>query len=81
MSNNISYNGYTNYETWNVSLWIDNDYEVYKNKSLFTDTGKWSKVMAKAFFEYHYGETTPDLKKEDMKLVNWEEVAEVLNGE
>jgi len=22
---NMSYNGYVNYETWNVSLWLDND--------------------------------------------------------
>lgn len=25
MSNNTSYNGYTNYATWAVNLWIDNE--------------------------------------------------------
>ena len=25
----MSYNGSTNYETWNVALWLDNDYESY----------------------------------------------------
>ena len=24
-----SYNGYANYETWNVALWIQNDYGFY----------------------------------------------------
>lgn len=30
-----AYNGYTNYATWNVSLWIDNDpalYEYYRDQ-------------------------------------------------
>ena len=25
----MSYNGWTNYDTWNVALWLDNDYESY----------------------------------------------------
>jgi hypothetical protein len=25
MATDTTYNGYTNYETWNVSLWLDND--------------------------------------------------------
>ena len=25
----MSYNGWANYETWNVALWLDNDYESY----------------------------------------------------
>lgn len=25
----MTYNGWTNYETWNVALWLDNDQESY----------------------------------------------------
>lgn len=28
----MSYNGWTNYETWNVALWIDNEPGTYKER-------------------------------------------------
>lgn len=27
----MSYNGYKNYPTWNLNLWMDNDYGTYKH--------------------------------------------------
>jgi len=28
----MTYEGWTNYETWNVALWIDNEYAIYLSK-------------------------------------------------
>jgi hypothetical protein len=34
-----AYNGYKNYETWNVALWIGNDESLYKQAKKFKHWG------------------------------------------
>lgn len=33
---NTKYNGWTNYETWNANLWIDNDWHLSEHIALIT---------------------------------------------
>lgn len=34
---NETYNGWSNYETWNVALWLQNDFEFYSIASQCSD--------------------------------------------
>jgi hypothetical protein len=38
----ISYNGWTNYETWNVALWINNDEGLY---NLALEVGNYTDLV------------------------------------
>lgn len=35
MSKTTTYQGWKNYETWNVALWINNEYPLYLSATLF----------------------------------------------
>ena len=58
----ISYNGWENYETWNVALWIDNDEELY---NLAMECGDYETLVTRLYDEYGVSETRDGVKFAD----------------
>jgi len=81
------YNGWTNYETWVVSLWMDNEQSTY---DFFREQARhWTDVdrFADCLKEYHE-ELLPklkgfaaDLMNAAMSEVNWFEIASHLKAD
>ena len=67
------FNGWSNYETWNVSLWIQNDYETYR-KCL----GETSDDSCIPRLELLGGQMTPDGVRWMDGLINTQELDEML---
>jgi hypothetical protein len=59
------YNGWANYETWNVALWIGNEYGLYDLARNFSDYDELANVM---FMEYGMKETGDGVKWNDPKI-------------
>ena len=86
------YNGYTNYETWNVSLWIDNDHGTYsytrEQSEAFRDDAygyaDWLKEFVTEDNTESFGTAAvaeqsnlaSDLLSAALSEVNWYEIAE-----
>jgi hypothetical protein len=75
----MKYNGYTNYETWSVLLWASNEEHLYRQTEKFV---YWSAHLAafdhkcQTFFRDMFPNGTPDMDSaDDMKLVDWKEIA------
>lgn len=74
--NNTEYNGWTNWETWQIPLWIDNDEGDYLmkrrllNHRSFCDANCAEQIARQAF-----PDGTPDMSPGDMERVNWTEIA------
>lgn len=80
-----TYNGWTNYETWNVSLYINNEFELYQMACAFA---KGRKYYANGTVTYNnflpflknaYGLNTPDGVAWDASNLDHKELDEMLN--
>ena len=87
-STNKTYNGWTNYETWNVKLWLDNDEDsyIYWNDTAhgLKDASNGTAQLADQL-EAEHAETLPELTgwhadflRAAFSEVNWYEIAEHL---
>ena len=83
-----TYNGYTNFETWLIALYIDNDAKLNDgiNTVYSPDVYEFSNNL-KDFFNdmvYHIGEALPgsslpvDLLNVALSAVNWVEIASLI---
>jgi hypothetical protein len=60
-----TYNGWANYETWNVALYIDNDYESYQIALTCKD---FSEYRDRFIDQFETGYTMDDVSLFDEKL-------------
>lgn len=73
------YNGWTNWATWNVALWLDNEYPWYRAKLAFIKAAPRDADDVEDFVMGLLPNGTPDFKSEGgvkcYKDVNWDELA------
>jgi len=87
---NKEYNGYTNYETWLVSLWIDNDEGLQRywiEESEHIESVSSLQDSLQTYFDEHIPPEEElngvylDLMNYALSSVNWYEIAEELYNE
>jgi hypothetical protein len=61
----ISYNGWCNRETWNISLWIQNDQDLY---DFAAECGDYETLVNRLYEEYGVTETKDGVKFADPKV-------------
>ena len=54
----MAYNGWTNYETWNVALWLQNDEVIYAHAKQNKNLGykNWARRFRDEFGEFTTGD-------------------------
>jgi hypothetical protein len=78
------YNGYTNWATWNVELWLSSDEPLYRVQQSWIKhhKGKISADAVEAFCEDVFPDGTPDMKTDKrMSEVNFQELAKMWEEE
>lgn len=78
-----TYNGWPNYETWNVMLWMDNDEPAYRfyrarveywksqGKAYTAGKARWAVMQC-------FGDKTPDGVKLGSSKIKWGRIAEAM---
>lgn len=79
----MAYNGWPNYETWNVMLWMDNDegaYRCYREKAQrYKDSGRTLRgIAAQNVCRECMGSGTPDGVSFDSSKIRWGKIAEAM---
>ena len=79
-----TYNGWTNYETWNVSLWLQNDERMYKLALEHVNIYKrWNKPVKYDFLipalELNFSQITPDGVRWMDPIINTNELDSMLS--
>ena len=76
------YNGWTNYETWNIALWLKNDQGLYSATASATPRGGWDAKSLEEFVCNLMPDGTPDFASaEEYSAVDWDEIAAHLNAD
>lgn len=77
------YNGWKNWETWQINLWIDNEEPLYRDKVRFLRSGRLEESDVRAYCESVFPDGTPDMQgdeketvAEQMDKVDWSELTE-----
>ena len=72
------YNGWTNWETWQINLWIDNEEPTYRRKQSFLRSGiDLTGPTVKDLVLDIFPNGTPDFDDvRDFEKVNWDEIAD-----
>ena len=77
-----TYNGWANWETWQILLWASNEEDLHKQTTRFVRWASWRDgfdLKVKTFFYDMFPNGTPDMEGiQDMEAVNWQEIAEHL---
>jgi hypothetical protein len=73
----MSYEGWKNWETWNVALWCDNDQGIYRDRM---NVKPRTAGEVHDFVQSYFPRGTPDMQDQDpfepREEVDWQEIAD-----
>lgn len=77
----MSYNGWSNWATWNAVLWIDNDEAIYSERIRRHRFDEWTGDDVASFFQEVFPKGTPDMDGVIPNDIDWDEIANHWNEE